>query len=681
MNFLKAYLLLERLDTATQKNVLTEAKYVEAGPINLADCRMITSDVRDIRGEFEASACLEYNGELTRVQVRTVIIRDTENGKEFLGKAGRNRVRLPGGGFDANKDKDILDTAEREAYEEFNLVLTNLKDTGIHVWSSRKDSWVAKHIANEEDRWTGYYTWYVVANVKGIGDNAKPEEINKWQWLPIERLGEANAKLPAFVDSLNEAIHPDKKGRTEGKDKLGLISYLCESLSTLRKILSRMEIQKTYVREVRWEKGERPIELSPDGKPNTRRVGQLSVSTSTNLTGHAKRRADKWGFGVILDGAELSKYYDIKPYNHADHKLAKLKLNKIVRLTPEAAQRYDGSRVILMFGEYGNRLISSKNNTDLEIYDELIEFLDQSGYIQTAKTLNYYASNSNKNTWRYMPFGSEGNKNDSRFINLLPSDIESMYVWPQPVSQYGIPVSEIDAYFQGRFTVLMGQYSSFNEEEERIWIENELMNFIQIPPTTLVGLVLPSFFEADYFSESPINYHIAWLKRFAQEFNLKELEWHDTLPEYDDYYRLSQDQLNWNNTSESEQEWVNRDAKDSDFKNILRKAYQNRDAFKQASEPAHIDQIKADAQPISLIATAAVKLAIKKFMSSLTATNYEAKYEVALGAAIDYLADALLPSSKIRAKNGGLTPTGIKQMTALFNYYCPDLPDSSESNN
>ena len=273
MNFLDTYMLLENLFNAdSEEDSLVEAKYSEADPIDLSDCRMISSDVTDIRGDLEASACLEYNGELTRVQVRTVIIRETTEGKEFLGKDYGRRIGLPGGGYDMAKDNgDILSTAEREAYEEFNLTLTNLKDTGIRVWSHRKDSWVTKHVANEEDRWTGYYTWYVTAEVCGTGDNDKPEEINKWQWLPIERLSEVNSKLPAVLDTLNEAIHPDKEGRPD----LGEVSYLCDSLSTLRKILSRMEIQKTYIPEVRYEVGEK------DG--NTCKKRQMSLSTSTNF--------------------------------------------------------------------------------------------------------------------------------------------------------------------------------------------------------------------------------------------------------------------------------------------------------------------------------------------------------------------------------------------------------------
>ena len=107
-NFMKLY---EKL------NEITEATLSEnvAGEIDLTKCRVITSDVTDIRGELEKGSCLEYNGELTRVQVRTVIIRETENGKEFLAKRFRYRIALPGGGYDQEKDKgDILKSAKRE---------------------------------------------------------------------------------------------------------------------------------------------------------------------------------------------------------------------------------------------------------------------------------------------------------------------------------------------------------------------------------------------------------------------------------------------------------------------------------------------------------------------------------------------------------------------------------------
>ena len=650
MNFFETYSALSALyKTDLKESVLTEAKYTEAQPIDLSNCRMITSDVKDIRGEFEASACLEYNGELTRVQARTVIIRETENGKEFLGKAGRSRVRLPGGGFDADKDSDILDTAEREAYEEFNLVLTNLKDTGVCVWSSRQDPWVTKHVANEEDRWTGYYTWYVIAEVKSVGDNDRPEEINKWQWLPIERLGEVNAKLPAFVDSLNEAIHPDKEGRAD----LGEISYLCDSLSTLRKILSRMEIQKTYVPEVRYEVGEK------DG--NTQRIKQMSLSTSTNLTGHAERRPNKWGFGVILDGAVLSKYYDIEYYNHADHKLQDLRLTKLVKLHPEAPV---SSRVIIMLGEYGNRLISPKDNADIEVYNCIMSFLKNNPQYLSHPDLktkaNYLKANGQ---WRYHPFGSEKGKHDSRFTHLQPYDIEELFVWPYPFSKNGVPFAALDAHCDGRLSELLGTYSSFKEEEERIWVENNLVNFVQIPKPALSGIILPEFFKADYNAETPTNNDLVWLKRFVADHGIR-VDWH----EFSDpgYYQA---ELERNNTSEKEAQWTALDRVSSDNEVILKRARMNKLRFMKGQ----ITQDERDqASRDSVVATAAVKLAIEKYMQDLSVENYDSKYQEALAAAKEYYAETLV--------KGYLTPKPNKQIEELFNLYCPDPPAVEETN-
>ena len=666
MNFLDTYLLLEQLNQTPHKITLTEAKakYSEAGPINLADCRMITSDVKDIRGEFEASACLEYNGELTRVQVRTVIIRDTENGKEFLGKAGRTRVRLPGGGFDTNKDSDILDTAEREAYEEFNLVLTNLKDTGIHVWSSRRDPWVIKHVANEEDRWTGYYTWYVIAEVRGTGDNAKPEEINKWQWLPIERLGEVNSGLPAFVTNLNEAIHPDKEGRTD----LGEISYLCDSLSTLRKILSRMEIQKTYVSEVRYEVGE--------NNGNTQRQKQMSLSTSTDLTGHAGRRADKWGFGVILDGKILSKYYDIEHYNHADHKLQDLHISKIVKLKPGVIPN---SRLIVGLGEYGNRIVSDEGGADMKLYELLMSFLQgNSEYLQKAKTKQTsYVSTKNPRKWKKHPFGYDKNVgwSDTRFTKLEVDHIEEIFAWGAPFSKNAIPIKAIKEYDQQLHDELINifkTYTSFDEKEERIWVENNLMNFIQIPRPALTGIVLPTFFKEDYESDDTTNFHLVWLKQFVKDNDLGVV-WHEfAVPEY-----YKNDANNKNDTAESEGVWTAVDAGSNDPETILTRAKRNKIRYLKTPMSQKDKAALDKASPISVAATAAVKLAITKFMQDLTPENYAGKYDEALEAAKAYLAETRPPH--LLTKNGKLTKQPNDQMEELFAYYCPDPPEMANN--
>ncbi|MGH2152864.1 hypothetical protein, partial [Enterococcus faecalis] len=79
--------------------------YLElAKPIDLSKCRMIDSDVVDVRGELEKSACLDYNNVLTRVSAQALIFRDGPEGKEVLMRLWRSAVYLPGGGVDLDKD-------------------------------------------------------------------------------------------------------------------------------------------------------------------------------------------------------------------------------------------------------------------------------------------------------------------------------------------------------------------------------------------------------------------------------------------------------------------------------------------------------------------------------------------------------------------------------------------------
>lgn len=300
---------------------LTEAKPVNAGPINLADCRMITSDVRDIRGELEASACLEYNGELTRVQVRTVIIRDTENGKEFLGRSFGRRLALPGGGYDADKDHgDILASAKREAYEEFNYTLAQVEDTGIRTWRHREDPWVVQHIENPEDCWTGYYSYYVVGKVAGLGDNDTPEELNKWKWYPIKQLEKINKDVYSYVTSLDEAWGDGSWGEQDYTEA-GKLSYCCENPTNLLKILESGLIRAASTPETHETDklprapGSRGGRLKPATYPY--------VSFSKQLYSHAYRRPNKWSFGVVLDEESLrTSGYELVDRDHSYNSLA-----------------------------------------------------------------------------------------------------------------------------------------------------------------------------------------------------------------------------------------------------------------------------------------------------------------------------------------------------------------------
>lgn len=112
-----------------------EGTLVLAKPIDLKSCRMITSDVVDIRGELEKSACLYYDNVLTRVAGKVLIFRNTPDGKEVLLRLWRSAIYLPGGGLDIEKDGyDISNTIKREIAEEINLEITNLRPSDYNYW-------------------------------------------------------------------------------------------------------------------------------------------------------------------------------------------------------------------------------------------------------------------------------------------------------------------------------------------------------------------------------------------------------------------------------------------------------------------------------------------------------------------------------------------------------------------
>jgi len=616
-------------------DALVNDNIIVAGePLDLSKCRAIQTDVKDIRGEYETNYCILYSQTrdaepiLTRVQIRTLIIKEVDGRHFALGKQGRKTMHLPGGGYDGAKDNgDPCNTAKREAWEEFNYNLTNVKDLHLYSWKYRKDKWVEQHVKNDEDKWYGYLTILIVADYNGLSDNNRPDERGHWEWYPIEVFKKNDFYNQALSSlNLNEAIHANKPGR----DDLGEISYLCDSLQTLRIILSTMEIQKTYVKEVRWKPQDAKRGYSSDNHK------QYSLSTSTNLTGHAKRRPERWGFGVILDGHRLSQYYNLVPYNHAYYKLPDQYITKIVKLK-------DG-RVILNISYYGNREVQNGE----WLYDYIVDYIDtHPKYSEAARTLDDYVDSKNPSKWKY-----RWNlfKHDDRFANITPDEIEDLRSFStNPISKNCLQLKRLDRLDD----VLehLAKYSNFNEEEERIWLEDELLNFVQIPQDTLVGVILPNYFKEDYDLNKPTNVYLAWIKQFVAQNNLKVI-WHEYT------HKIYKKELATGQAEDEEQRF--------------------NDLFKRLSPESIVDRAKDLVNKVSLkkyreilpkaqVATAIVKKAIKACMQDLTTENYDEKYKQAFDMIVDDAFDCKLSYDKSSLINN----TSLKH---LFNYYVPDPP-------
>lgn len=277
--------------------------------IDLSNIRMISSDVIDIRGEIEESACIDYNGVLTRVAASVLIFRDGAEGKEVLIRLWRSAFYLPGGSIDLAKDgNNPVKTVEREVYEEINQKITNIKSTNCNYWEYSEKPWVASHVEKEEDRWNGYCTLIFTADYVSEGTNEHPEEEGRYRWHKVsDILSRPDTKKLIFIkeairnngyaDDLNEDI-----SLNEGK-QLGLVSYCVrkgkdantkEPLVVLNQILQSNFIKASPTDVSTW-----PY------KPY--------VSLSRDLTGHI---GDVWTCGVILDGDKLTDNHQIKPIDH-----------------------------------------------------------------------------------------------------------------------------------------------------------------------------------------------------------------------------------------------------------------------------------------------------------------------------------------------------------------------------
>ena len=307
--------LYEELDQINESPLNYKNGTVERGnPISLAKCRMIDSDVVDIRGEIERSACLVYNGVLTRVAAQALIFRDgADGGKEVLMRLWRSAVYLPGGGVDIDKDgTDATNTIHREVLEEINLTVSNVRTTNSSYWEYSEKPWVERHVAGEADRWNGYYTMIFTADYEGEGDNDLPEEAGRYRWHKVEDiLARPDTKKMRFLKeaiiangynipstSIIEDEPLDEDLLNEERQIGGYVSYAVQqfdkksphALKALDSILSTQVILAS-----------------------TEEDGTQYVSTSRNLLSHL---GTIWKCALILDGDKLTRKFKTKPINY-----------------------------------------------------------------------------------------------------------------------------------------------------------------------------------------------------------------------------------------------------------------------------------------------------------------------------------------------------------------------------
>ena len=510
MNFINTYLMLENLN----RTMILEATQ-NVGPIDLTDCRMIATDVKDLRGELETNACLIYNNELTRVQVRTVIIRDTNNGKEFLAIDYGSRFGLPGGGYDVAKDRgDIVATAKREAYEEFNLNLTDVKDTGVRTWRHREDRWVHKHVSNPEDRWTGYYSYYVVGKASSSGDNENPEELNKWTWYPISNLRKVNKDVYEYVMRLDEAWGDGLHGEQDLTEP-GKLSYCCENPINLLKILESGLIKAASVPETH-ETDRLPQEPGKRGKGKP--VCYHYVSFSKQLYSHAYRRPNKWSFGVVLDEASLrSKGYELTDRDHAYNSLCFEALYEL-----EGGGRYMTKTSLYGFVEINK-----------EVFDIIYAALEakgaRMGNLSSANEIVAGSKNlTRKNAWSIAKTEVSPHQYATANAALKNVGFNTKFAFPGAKyhsMQFMVRLKELDRVKPGNSKLVLDYLldnTYYNEGELRFWCKNNEPGIV-FTPDDLHGVILPKI----VVSEDTVELEEAALPPHHEEAVHKILEYVD----------------------------------------------------------------------------------------------------------------------------------------------------------
>ena len=430
MNFIDTWQQLEKLHEAKSGRPFVQGHVEAATPINLNDCRMIASDVVDIRNELEESACLEYKGVLTRVAASVLPFRDGPAGKEVFLKLWRSAVYLLGGGVDLNKDgTNPVNTITREAFEESNITLSNIKDSGCSYWEYSEKPWVEKHVANPEDRWNGYYTWLFTADYTGEGDNKFPEEVDNFRWHKVsDILARPDTKKLKFIKQAIirggyadvPALEEDA-ALTEGK-QLGYVSYAVRKsagspghpISSLWRI-----IKSGYI------------------KASTEEDGSKYVSLSRDILGHLGAGSD-WKCGMVLDGDKLANRYKVKPVNYnsmvyfgnsASAKQLMLRYVAKYQALDDHGQVTD--RTFWVVSMQGSSFLNEISEGTYEILKTLMNaHNEQLAVSDTGKAADKYKGKTNREVKKYFDVkhtspipGTKGSAEWKHFINSTDQEL------------------------------------------------------------------------------------------------------------------------------------------------------------------------------------------------------------------------------------------------------------------
>lgn len=482
--------------------------------IDLTSCReVVSSKYNKILGEYETNCVANINNQLSRVEVRVFVLRRDPTGEIlFLGRPCSHNTGFttPGGGYDL-LDKTVINTAKRELYEELNISLKNLQESSLHsFYSLPRCSWVKKYVEKPEDRWTGYYQYYVTAEYAGDLDNETPEEFGKFSWLPIklyEGLTDSGSKLALEViashiwsedkePDLEEAFNKEEIWGEAAYTEDGVVRYFADSLETLVKILKTGKIKTSEIAETDTNS------IRGKGSKRTLHHRRPFISFSHQLYSHAYRSA-KWRYGVALDENALRAKIPEPEKNITDN-FKHASKNIFVY---GAARLSNGSDVVIT--SYGDFII----NWDAETRQLINKYLGVD-----LKANNYYEQIKKFfNTYERLHFSEDITRVQKAMRSKNKEQVVEGFITYTLLQSSGIKLIDLDLHVSGLLEYLQ-EYTYLDEGELRVWMDwLEDHKFLDISDC-IIGLVLPSNFKDD--NQNQLS-DIAWIQNFAQENRLK----------------------------------------------------------------------------------------------------------------------------------------------------------------
>jgi 8-oxo-dGTP pyrophosphatase MutT (NUDIX family) len=458
-----------------------------AATVDLNTCQeIITSKFDPHVGAYETNCVAMVHDQLSRIEVRVFVLKREDGEVKFLGRKCNRSIgyTTPGGGYDL-ADKTPINTAKRELHEELGIALTNIQESTIHTFKQHGvrnggGTWVRKYVENPEDRWTGYYQYYITAEYGGDSGNENPAEIGQYSWLPVSVFNDTSDNCGQLMlqiidghrwtnndEDLDEAFDNEDVYGEAARTVPGVLRYFVPDIQTLNIILKSGQIKASKIKEA---------------DPNTlrgtkQRKRRPFVSFSHQLFSHAYR-SSRWKFGVTVNEEKLKKSTtELDKHDGFKH-------DSRTVIVYGAAKLSDGTELLITsFGSFAMNLS--------DVQRQKLGNLPKTNFYEQVKRIFYELNAKN-----IEKCSEDLNIVCSAITNQLTADVVEGFVMTGNLRpSVGVKFKLIYDRVAGLHDYLQ-EHTPLDEGEFRVWLPDN-QEFLDIS-SCITGIVLPS----DYVESS-----------------------------------------------------------------------------------------------------------------------------------------------------------------------------------